>query len=199
MLATLLTSFGAPLLVAGDEVGRTQSGNNNAYCQDNEISWLDWADADTALLAFTRRAIALRRRHPVLRRRRFLTGVEAQEIEWFTPAGTHMTPENWGDASARCIAVYLDGSDAPDRDENGSLLFDDDLLVLVNGWEARIDFVLPDTRPGNRWTVELDSAVLDATLPAAEPRAPGASMAVHDRSVIVLSSPNAARRGSQHL
>ena len=127
-------SFGAPLLVAGDELGRTQRGNNNPYSQDNEISWVDWSDTDTALLDFARRAIAVRRRHPVLRRRRYLTGAEAGEIEWFTPAGAPMTGPDWDDPNARCLTVYLDGSDAPDRDEDGNLLQDDDLLLLVNGW-----------------------------------------------------------------
>ena len=84
---TLLLSFGVPMLLGGDEMGRTQQGNNNAYCQDNEMTWFDWASADAALLDFTRRLIAFRQAHPVFRRRRFLTGVEAAELQWFTPGG----------------------------------------------------------------------------------------------------------------
>ena len=93
MLCTLLLSFGVPMLLGGDELGRTQGGNNNAYCQDNEISWVDWSAVDTGLLAFIRGLVALRRAHPVLRRHRYLTGVEAAELGWFTPAGTPMTED----------------------------------------------------------------------------------------------------------
>ena len=90
MLCTLLLSFGVPMLLGGDELGRTQGGNNNAYCQDNEISWVDWSATDTGLLDFVRGLVALRRAHPVLRRHLYLTGVDAAELGWFTPAGTPM-------------------------------------------------------------------------------------------------------------
>ena len=100
MLTTLMLSFGVPLLLGGDEIGRTQHGNNNAYCQDNEITWLDWANADQDLLDFTRRLIAFRRAHPVFRRRRFLAGAEAAGLQWFTPAGTPMNDGDWADPSA---------------------------------------------------------------------------------------------------
>jgi glycogen operon protein len=193
MLATLLTSFGPPLLVAGDELGRTQRGNNNAYCQDNEIAWVDWSTVDQSLLDFTRRAIALRRRHPVLRRRRFLTGAETAEIEWFTPAGDPMTGDDWADANARCVAIYLDGSDAPDRDDDGRELVDDDLLVLVDGWWDPIDFVVPATHPPGSWTVELDSAdPSGADRMAGAAWGPGDTITVAARSVVVLAS----RRGT---
>ncbi len=102
LLTTLLLSFGVPLLLGGDELGRTQQGNNNAYCQDNEITWFDWSNIDHDLLAYSRRLVALRRAHPVFRRRRFLTGVEASNLEWFTPAGTPMTSDDWADPNARC-------------------------------------------------------------------------------------------------
>ena len=115
MLATLLLSFGVPMLLGGDELGRTQQGNNNAYCQDNEIAWVDWSQPDTGLQDFTRRLVALRKQHPVFRRRRFLAGTEAAELQWFTPQGTQMTSADWSDRGARAIALYLDGSDAPDR------------------------------------------------------------------------------------
>src|SRR5437764_506883 len=96
-LTTLFLSQGVPMLLGGDEIGRTQGGNNNAWCQDNEISWVDWSCVDAGLLSFTRELIALRRAHPVFRRHRYLTGVEAAELGWFTPAGTPMTAEAWGD------------------------------------------------------------------------------------------------------
>jgi hypothetical protein len=146
MLTTLLLSFGIPMLLGGDEFGRTQQGNNNAYCQDNEITWFDWSQPDTGLLDFTTRLIALRKAHPVFRRTRFLAGAEAAELRWFTPAGTEMTAANWSDASALAIALYLDGSDAPDRTADGTWLVDDDFLVLVNAWWEPLEFVLPVTR-----------------------------------------------------
>ena len=137
MLTTLLLSFGVPLLLGGDEFGRTQQGNNNAYCQDNEITWFDWSGVDDDLLAFTRRLIAFRREHPVFRRRRFLGGVEAAELGWFTPAGTPMTGADWADPDARSLAIYLDGADDPDPAEDGIPLLDDDFLVLVNAGGSR--------------------------------------------------------------
>ena len=142
MLTTLMLSFGVPMLLGGDEMGRTQHGNNNAYCQDNEITWFDWASADTELLDFTKRLIALRRAHPVFRRRRFLAGAEAIRAAWFTPAGTPMTAPT-GPTGRPGLAIYLDGSDDPDRAEDGTLLLDDDFLVLVNGWWEPLDFALP--------------------------------------------------------
>ena len=150
MLATLLLSFGVPLLLGGDEIGRTQLGNNNAYCQDNELTWFDWDGADHALLGFTRQVIALRKAHPVFRRRRFLAGAETADLRWFIPAGSPMSPADWADGGALAVALYLDGSDAPDRAADGAPLLDDDFLVLVNAWWEPLDFVLPETRPGAR-------------------------------------------------
>ena len=157
MLTTLLLSFGVPMLLGGDEMGRTQGGNNNAYCQDNEITWFDWAGADTGLQDFTKHLIAFRRAHPVFRRRRFLAGAEASELQWFTPAGTPMNGGDWADPNARAIAIYLDGSDDPDRAEDGTPLLDDDFLVLVNSWWEPLDFALPATRPGAEWHAEIDT------------------------------------------
>src|SRR6185437_6068578 len=128
-----------------------QHGNNNAYCQDNEMTWFDWSNADSSLLDFTRKLVAFRRAHPVFRRRRFLAGAEAAELQWFTPAGTEMTAADWADPGARAIAIYLDGSDDPDHAEDGTLLVDDDFLVLVNSWWEPLDFVLPTTRPDAEW------------------------------------------------
>jgi glycogen operon protein len=185
MLTTLMLSFGVPLLLGGDERGRSQGGNNNAYCQDNEITWFDWANADTALRDFTKDLIAFRRAHPVFRRHRFLTGTEASELRWFTPAGTAMNGADWADPNARAIAIYLDGSDDPDRAEDGTPLVDDDFLVLVNSWWEPLDFVLPATRPGARWQAEIDS--YDPTAPAgAAARGAGDQVTVGPRSVAVL-------------
>jgi isoamylase len=187
MLATLLLSFGIPMLLGGDEAGRTQQGNNNAYCQDNEMTWFDWEAADTGLLDFTRRLIALRREHPVFRRSRFLAGAEAAELRWFTPEGTEMNGGDWSDPSALAIALYLDGADGPDRAANGTWLVDDDFLVLVNAWWEPLEFVLPATRPQARWRMEIDS--WDLVAPAAGEREAGDSVTVGPRSVVVLLNP----------
>jgi isoamylase len=190
MLTTLLLSFGIPMLLGGDEMGRTQQGNNNAYCQDNEITWFDWAQPDTGLLAFTRRLVALRRAHPVFRRNRFLAGAEASELRWFTPAGTEMTGADWSDPNALAIALYLDGSDDPDRAADGTWLTDDDFLVLVNAWWEPLDFVLPATRPQAGWRVEIDTYdPASQAGPAGKERAAGDAVTTGPRSVVVLRSP----------
>ena len=197
MLTTLLLSFGVPLLLGGDEMGRTQLGNNNAYCQDNELTWFDWARADHELLGFTRRVIALRRSHPVFRRRRFLAGPDAAGLRWFTPAGGAMSPAGWSDDSSLAIALYLDGSDEPDRAADGTLLVDDDFLVLVNAWWEPLDFVLAETRPEAGWHVEVDTfrpGPLDpGTLagPDVAGRA-GDKLTVGPRSITVLRSRSSA-------
>ena len=188
MLTTLMLSFGVPMLLGGDEMGRTQGGNNNAYCQDNEITWFDWAGADTALRDYTKNLIAFRRAHPAFRRRRFLAGAEAAELQWFTPAGTPMNGGDWADPNARTIAIYLDGSGDPDRAEDGTPMLDDDFLVLVNSWWEPLGFVLPPTRPGAEWHAEIDS--YDPAAPAGAPnRHAGDQVTVGPRSIAVLRSP----------
>jgi isoamylase len=184
-----MLSFGVPMLLGGDEMGRTQGGNNNAYCQDNEITWFDWQSGDRDLLDFTRRLIAFRRAHPVFRRIRFLAGAEAAELQWFTPAGTPMGGADWENPDALAIGIYLDGSDAPDRADDGTLLVDDDFLVLVNGWWEPLAFTLPPTRPEARWAVEIDTH--DPGSPAGD-RGTGDAVTVGPRSVVVLKSPRPA-------
>ncbi len=175
MLATLLLSFGVPMLLGGDELGRTQQGNNNAYCQDNEITWFDWASADKELLDFTRRLIALRKAHPVFRRRRFLSGAEASELRWFSPTGTEMKSADWADGSALAIALYLNGADDPDRAADGTPMLDDDFLVLVNAWWEPLDFVLPAVRENAAWRLEVDTYDPAATGRSAAARAASAA------------------------
>jgi glycogen operon protein len=190
MLTTLLLSFGVPMLLGGDELGRTQGGNNNAYCQDNEISWVDWSAVDTDLLAFTKALLAFRRSHPVFRRRRFLTGIEASRLGWFTPAGTPMTQECWDDGNALALGVYLDGSDDPDTARDGSLLVDDDFLVLVNAWWEPLEFTIGDCRPGLAWVAEIGSFD-PAGVAGAPRRKAGDHVTVGPRSVLVLRGPRA--------
>ena len=192
MLATLMLSFGVPLLLGGDEMGRTQQGNNNAYCQDNEISWVDWSRADMQLLDFTRRLVAIRKAHPAFRRR-FLGEAGAPELRWFTPGGTEMTASDWPDASAPAIALYLVGSGDPDSDDpdqaaDGTPLLDDDFLVLVNARLEPLEFVLPATREQAAWRIELDT--YDPAVPgttAAAGRGAGDHFTVSPRSIVVLS------------
>jgi isoamylase len=187
LLATLVLSFGVPMLLGGDEVGRTQQGNNNAYCQDNSISWYDWRQADQAMTSFVKQLLTFRREHPVFRRKRFLAGVESSEIEWFTPAGAPMTVANWTDPNARCVAVFLDGSDDPDRGEDGAYLIDDDFLVLVNSWWEPITFAVPQVRPDQLWTVEIDTS--DPGRPTtAGPLNAGAEVTVDHRSLVVCKA-----------
>jgi isoamylase len=188
MLTTLLLSFGIPMLLAGDEMGRTQQGNNNAYCQDNEITWLDWSAPDTGLLAFTRRLIALRQAHPVFRRNRFLAGAEAADLRWYTPAGTYLEDGDWSDPNALAIALYLDGSDAPDRAADGTWLIDDDFMVLVNAWWEPLDFTVPETRPQAEWQEEIDTFDPVRAGSAVTRRRAGDQITVGPRSVAVLLS-----------
>jgi isoamylase len=185
MLASLLLSFGVPMLLGGDELGRTQGGNNNAYCQDNEISWFDWSAPDERLTGFTRDLIALRRAHPVFRRRRFLTGVEAGELRWYTPAGTEMTPGDWRDRGARCITLFLDGTDDPDLGADGVPLVDDDFLLLVNAWWEPLDFTVPAARAGEIWRAVLDTYE-PADVAAGGEVAGGEPITVRPRSILVL-------------
>ena len=193
MLTTLMLSFGVPLLLGGDEMGRTQRGNNDAYCQDNEMTWLDWENADIALLDFTKGLIAFRRAHPVFRRRRFLSGAEASELQWFTPAGTPMDGSDWADPNARAIALYLDGSDDPDQAQDGTLLVDDDFLVLVNSWWEPLGFVLPQTQSGAQWHAEIDS--YDPAAPAEAAKYPaGDQVTLGARAIVVLRSPLSTMR-----
>jgi isoamylase len=196
MLTTLLLSFGVPLLLGGDELGRTQGGNNNAYCQDNGISWFDWSAVDSGLLSFTTDLMAFRRSHPVFRRRRFLTGAETSELGWFTPAGTAMNEGDWADPNALALGIYLDGLDDPDRAADGSLLLDDDFLVLVNAWWEPLDFTIPPIRSGQAWQLDIDSYdPAAATGAAGSPRQAGGQVTVGPRSVCVLRGPRPGGHG----
>jgi isoamylase len=186
MLTTLLLSFGVPMLLGGDEMCRTQQGNNNAYCQDNEITWLDWSRVDSDLLGFTKRLLAFRRSHPVFRRRRFLSGAEASELGWFTPGGTAMTAADWAKNGSRALAIYLDGSDDPDRSADGTPMVDDDFLVLVNAWWEPLGFTVPATRAGLTWQSAIDT--FDPARPATSYRA-GDLLTVGPRSIAVLLGP----------
>ncbi|MBV8291109.1 MAG: glycogen debranching protein GlgX [Mycobacterium sp.] len=182
LLLSLLLSAGVPLLLGGDELGRTQRGNNNAYCQDNEITWYDWSTVDHELLEFTKDLVALRRRHPVFRRRRYLTGPAAADLRWFTPAGTEMTDQNWSDPEARAVALWVDGSTDPDVAPDGTPLVDDDFLILVNAWWEPLTFTMPEAIVARRWDI-----VCDTFEPACK-GAFGGQVAVGPRSAVGLRS-----------
>jgi len=164
-IATLLLSQGVPMLLAGDEIGRTQRGNNNAYCQDNEISWVDWSldSSKKALLEFVQRMIQLRRLRPVLRRRRFfqgrpIRGGGVKDIAWLGPEGREMSDSEWSQDFARCLGVYLAGDALEETDRRGQRLEDDSFLLLLNAHHETIPFTLPQFRPGTSWQVLLDTA-----------------------------------------
>jgi isoamylase len=143
-LATLLLSQGVPMLLGGDELGRTQHGNNNAYCQDNETSWYDWAGADAELLAFTRSLIALRQAHPVLSRRQFLDGRSgSREVVWFRPDGGEMATADWENGYARSLGVFINGPAMADVDRHGQPVRDGSFYLMLNAWEQPLDFVIP--------------------------------------------------------
>jgi glycogen operon protein len=159
-LATLFLSQGVPMLLGGDELGRTQHGNNNAWCQDNEISWYDWSTADEELLAFTRRLIELRREHPVFRRASFLTGSSPRgsglpDVWWFRPDGRRMTQRDWQRPDARTLGVFLNGEEIRTRTERGEPIVDDSFLLLFNAYSEPVEFTLPTRRFGTHWGLEL--------------------------------------------
>jgi isoamylase len=158
-LVTLLVSQGIPMLLAGDEIGRTQGGNNNAYCQDNEVSWVDWslATAERDLLEFTEKLARLRHRHPVFRRRRFFQG--AADILWLTPTGEEMTEADWRAGYAKSVAVFLNGAAITEPDPRGDPVTDTKFLLLFNAGAEPITFTLPEMRLGADWEVVIDTAV----------------------------------------
>ncbi|HEY7793905.1 MAG TPA: glycogen debranching protein GlgX [Gaiellaceae bacterium] len=191
-LATLFLSQGVPMLLGGDEIGRTQGGNNNAYCQDNEISWIDWDLDDRAQrqLAFTKRLIALRKQHPVFHRAVFLTGEEQlgsgqPDVWWFRPDGRKMTQRNWRDNNALTLGVFLNGAEIPTQTEQGAPVIDDTFLILFNAWEGPIQFTLPAVSFGRRWAHELSTADPDLEPNAAVYPARGV-VPVEGRSLLLL-------------
>jgi isoamylase len=192
-LVTLFCSQGVPMLLAGDELSRSQLGNNNAYCQDNEISWLDW-DAlaeDSTLLDFTCKLIALRREHPVFRRRRFFSGelagpdgVEVRDISWLTAAGSQMTDADWR-SGARSLAVLLNGDAITEPGQRGEAITDQSFLLLFNAGDQPVSFTMPGPDAAAGWQVAVDTAVTQDSETALA-AAPGSQLVVAARSVVML-------------
>ncbi len=196
-VATLLLSQGVPMLVAGDEMGRTQLGNNNAYCQDNPLSWIHWDldEADRDFLAFVRHVIALRRAHPVFRRRQFfqgrrIRGADVQDLTWYGPNGREMTDRDWNMDFARALMVRLGGDSIEEVDADGERITDDTFLLLLNAGADAILFHLPPAGGGRNW-----ERILDTGAPAWARRAVrrGGRARVLGRSVMVFRA--AARPG----
>ncbi|MEP9414091.1 glycogen debranching protein GlgX [Gordonia sp. VNQ95] len=192
ILATLFLSQGTPMLAHGDEIGRTQMGNNNVYCQDSELSWMDWtlAEENADLLEFTRRAIALRTAHPVFRRRRFFAGKpirwghQSLDIAWLTPSGQEMTTADWDSGFGKSLAVFLNGNGIAEKDERGERILDDHFVICLNAHYEDIEFTLPSIlRPG--WHGVLNTAS-PTGVSDLESVGGGSTFAVRARSLVVL-------------
>jgi isoamylase len=180
------------MIAHGDELGRTQQGNNNGYCQDSELSWVDWGKVDVDLLAFTRQVAELRRQHPVFRRHRFFDGRPVRrrgaealpDIAWFATDGTEMTEEDWEAPFGRAVAAYLNGEGIPDRDARGERVVDDSFLLCFSAHDQPLEFRVPGAEYAPTWHVVLDTArpdLDDGTVVAA-----GGSVTVGPRALVVL-------------
>ena len=195
-LTTLLLSQGVPMLLAGDEMGRSQQGNNNAYCQDNAISWIDWAvraEDDQALLDYVRLLIKLRAEHPVFRRRRFFRGQPARgtrqrlsDIAWFTLTGEEMTGDDWDAGFAKSLTVFLNGRAISEPDLRGGRIADDSFLMMFNASEQDLAFTVPSRRYGQRWTRMLDTALPVTEFGTDSAVKPGDVITVINRSIQLL-------------
>ena len=189
-VATLLLSQGVPMVLSGDEIGHTQSGNNNAYCQDNDTSWLNWEQTDTDLLGFVRRVIALRTKHAVFRRRKFfqgraIKGAGIKDILWLRPDGGEMTDDEWNQQYARTLGVYLSGSAIGEADERGRPITDENFLLLMNAHYEEVPFLLPTTASGMAWVAILDTSCQTSRTPGVQYNA-GTTYRLQARSLALL-------------
>jgi glycogen operon protein len=193
-IANLFLSQGVPMLLGGDEIGRTQHGNNNGYCQDNELSWFDWDNTDETLLEFTRRMIAFRQQHPVFRKRHWfqgqpIHGSDMHDIGWFTPGGTEMSEEDWNTGFVKSLGVFLNGEAIAAPDLRGERIIDDSFYLLFNSHLEPVSFTLPTREWGRDWVKVLDTS---EELPEeGEPKyRAGRKIQVHSRSLVVLRREN---------
>jgi glycogen operon protein len=200
-LTTLLISQGVPMIRHGDELGHTQGGNNNAYCQDNEISWIDWnLDEDQrALLEFTQTVVRLRRDNPVFRRRRFFAGSpdhggesDLGDIAWFMPNAQHMDDEAWSNGLAKTLMVFLNGGAIPEPDPRGQQILGDSFLILFNAYHEPITFTIPGKEWGPAWIPEINTA---GEMPVGQLE-PDSELQVGARSTIVLRCPREPAEGA---
>ena len=196
--ATLLLSQGVPMIYGGDPIGHTQTGNNNAYCQDNEISWVNW-DLNAQgrdLLAFVQRMINLRKKHPILHRRHFfqgrpIKGANVKDVLWLKPDGLEMNEDEWRDPGVRCLGMFLSGAGLDETDERGRKLIDENFLVLLNAHHEDVPFTLPKFHAGARWSAWMDTS-RESGLRAAETHDASAAYPLQARSLVVLME----RRGN---
>ncbi|MDQ3464198.1 MAG: glycogen debranching protein GlgX [Actinomycetota bacterium] len=190
-LATLFLSQGVPMMLYGDELGRTKNGNNNTYCQDNELTWIDWSAVDDELIEFTASLVELRRAHPTFRRRRFFDGRPVRrgegellpDIVWLTPIGDVMTQEDWGSGFGKSVAVFLNGLGISSTDTRGERITDDSFLMCFNGHDAAIKFILPPTEYAGSWQIVVDTSL---TADDEEAYAAGDALPLPGRSLVVL-------------
>jgi glycogen operon protein len=178
------------MLVAGDEISRTQGGNNNAYCQDNEISWLDWENMDKDLLEFTSKMIKFRLKHPAFTRKRWFKGTQirgVEDIAWFLPEGVQFSDEHWNHDFAKSLAVFINGRALRTRNEAGEAVIDDGFYVIFNAHWEPVNYILPDTLYGKTWTKIVDTA--ESEVGDEETYDAGSTIEVQGRSIIVLHHP----------
>jgi isoamylase len=190
-LATLFLSLGVPMLLAGDEVGHTQRGNNNAYCQDNEISWLDWENVDLKLLEFTKEIIGFRKEHPVFLRRKWFQGKpihggDVTDLAWFRPDGEQMSDEDWGAGFAKSLGVFFNGDEIPEADAAGRRVLDQSFYLIFNAHWEPVEFVLPPEKWGQSWTRVLDTRNGDAPAGNEWQRSAGTKINIESRSLVVM-------------
>jgi isoamylase len=188
-MTTLILSQGVPMLLGGDEFGRTQQGNNNAYCQDNEISWYEWETTDENLLDFCRKLIRYRKNHPVFRRRGWFQGREIHgndmgDIAWFTMEGEKMAEADWGQGYAKSLGVFLNGATIPNPNPRGEPVTDDNFYLIFNAHSETLKFILPGANWGEQWVKELDTE--SGWLENQNPLEAGDQIKVEARSVVVL-------------
>ena len=192
-IATLFLSQGVPMIVAGDEISRTQNGNNNAYCQDNEISWIDWEKADKSLLDFTKKIIAFYKAHPVFTRKGWfqgqpIKGVGVEDIAWFSPDAVEMTEENWNNDFAKSLAVYMNGLGVHSVGPKGERITDDSFYMIFNAYHDPLTFKLPPAKYGEYWIKVLDTHENFVSEDGERCKA-GDNIKVDGRSIVVLKHP----------
>lgn len=193
-LATLFLSQGVPMLVAGDEMSRTQQGNNNAYCQDNEISWVDWGNADQDLIDYTSKVIDFRLQHPAFCRRKWfqgrpIKGVGVEDIAWFLPDGSEMTEEHWNTSFAKSLAIYLNGKGIHTVNARGETLIDDSFYIMFNAHHEPLEYTLPEAKYGQDWKKFLDTS--EAKVGEGQTFHPGDKLTAEGRSIVLLLNPKA--------
>ncbi|RYF89549.1 MAG: hypothetical protein EOO00_09865 [Chitinophagaceae bacterium] len=191
-MVTLFLSQGVPMIYCGDEIGNSQCGNNNTYCQDSDISWVKWDSADKELHAFVKKLIAFRKTHPSFTRKRWFrgkpirnTGIE--DIAWFAPDGSRMDEENWNNGWAKSLGVFLNGSGLRCLDEFGEKMTDDNFYVVFNAHEEPVNFTIPAMKSGSEWRLVLNTA---DTADESHVFVPLEDINVAGRSIMVLSSKN---------